>query len=176
MNKLISLLVILLSFNGILKAASTDAAHLLGQWAGVLPVPGGSRQVTIFVSQEADGTPTALLRIDAHRLDNSPMRVRSNADSISFVADQTGCRFVALPVAEGQRLRGTWQQPGFRTVLVLDHVAGTSTAPVPAAAFGGAGRKPTPPGWQGALPGRAATARCRAGQYWQPRSGPLLPP
>jgi pimeloyl-ACP methyl ester carboxylesterase len=135
MNKLISLLVILLSFNGILKAASTDAAHLLGQWAGVLPVPGGSRQVTIFVSQEADGTPTALLRIDAHRLDNSPMRVRSNADSISFVADQTGCRFVALPVAEGQRLRGTWQQPGFRTVLVLDHVAGTSTAPVPAAAF-----------------------------------------
>ncbi|MCI1188048.1 alpha/beta hydrolase [Hymenobacter sp. DH14] len=135
MNKLISLLAILLSCSSALKAAPTAAPHLLGQWAGVLPVPGGSRQVAIFVSQQADGTPTAVLRIDAHRLDNSPMRVRNTADSISFVADQAGCRFVALPVAEGQRLRGTWQQPGFRTVLVLDHVAGASAAPVPAATF-----------------------------------------
>nr|MDQ2795113.1 hypothetical protein [Bacteroidota bacterium] len=137
MNKLIGLLAILLLFNGSLWAAPLDAPHLLGQWAGVLAVPGGSRQVNILISQQADGTPTALLRIDAQRLDNSPMQMRTSADSITFLAEQAGCRFVALPVAEGQRLRGIWQQPGFRTVLVLDHVAGTGSisAPAPAATF-----------------------------------------
>lgn len=133
MNKLISLLAILFLFNNALWAEPGSVLPLLGQWAGVLPVPGGSRQVTIFVSQQADGTPTARLRIDAQRLDNSPMQVRSGTDSVTFVADQAGCRFVARPVADGQRLRGTWQQPGFRTVLVLDHVAGTGVEPVAAA-------------------------------------------
>ena len=135
MKKIISLLTFMLLSGSTLWANTLDAAQLLGQWTGVLLVPGGSRQVTILISQQADGTPTALLRINAHRLDNSQMRVRNSADSISFVAEQAGCRFVALPVAEGQRLRGTWQQPGFRTVLVLDHVAGANALPAPAATF-----------------------------------------
>lgn len=106
-------------------ANTLDTAQLLGQWTGALLVPGGSRQVNIIVSRQADGSPAAVLRTDAHRLDNSPMRVLRGTDSITFVAAQVGCRFAALPVAEGQQLRGTWQQPGFRTVLVLERVVGS---------------------------------------------------
>lgn len=135
MKRIISLLAILLLCGSPLWADVLNTEQLLGQWAGALPVPGGSRQVTILISQQADGTPTARLRIDAQRLDNSLMRVRNSADSITFVADQAGCRFAALPVADGQRLRGTWQQPGFRTVLVLDRVAGTTPLPAAAATF-----------------------------------------
>ena len=135
MKNFFTLLALLLSSGSSLWAENLNTTQLLGQWAGVLPVPGGSRQVTILVSQQADGTPTARLRIDAQRLNNSSMRIHSSADSITFVADQGGCRFAALAVADGQRLRGTWQQPGFRTVLVLDRVAGTNVLPVPAATF-----------------------------------------
>jgi dienelactone hydrolase len=105
------------------QAASIGTGQMLGQWAGALPVPGGSRQVSISVSALADGTPTAVLRMDAGRLHNSPMRVVSTADSVVFYADNAGCRFAGQPVAGGQRLRGQWQQPGFRAMLVLDRVA-----------------------------------------------------
>ena len=137
MKKIISLLALLMLSTGALWAAPTEVQALLGQWAGALPVPGGSRQVMIVVSQQADGSATARLRIDAQRLNNSLMRVRNsiNSDSVAFVADQAGFRFVAMAVAEGQRLRGTWQQPGFRTVLVLDRVADTNAAVAPAAIF-----------------------------------------
>ena len=87
MNKFSSLLAFLLLINGGLWARPADTVQLLGQWASVLPVPSGSRQVRIHISQQADGTPMAVLRIDAHHLDNSPMRMHSNADSITFVAD-----------------------------------------------------------------------------------------
>ncbi|WP_460503122.1 hypothetical protein, partial [Hymenobacter agri] len=130
MKTLISLLAMLMLSTGTLWAAPTEVQALLGQWAGVLPVPGGSRQVTIVVSQQADGSATARLHIDAQRLNNSLLRVRNSpsSDSIVFVADQAGFRFVAQPVADGQRLRGTWQQPGFRSVLVLDRMAGPDAA------------------------------------------------
>lgn len=136
MKTLISLLALLVLSTGALWATPAEVQALVGQWAGVLPVPGGSRQVTIVVSQQADGNATARLRIDAQRLNNSVMRVYNNAssDSIAFVADQAGCRFVAQTVADGQRLRGTWQQPGFRSALVLDRVA-SATAAAPAATF-----------------------------------------
>lgn len=111
-------------------AGTWDAGLLAGQWAGVLPVPGGSRQIFITVSQAADAT-AAVLHIPDSRLNNSPMRVVTSADSVVFYADQAGCRFASLPVADGQRLRGEWQQPGFRTVLVLDRVQANAT---PAAA------------------------------------------
>ena len=185
MSRIISLLATLMLSTGVLWATPADVLPLLGQWAGVLPVPGGSRQVMIVVSQQADGTPVARLRIDAQRLDNSSMRVHSSADSVAFVAEQAGCRFVARPVADGQRLRGTWQQPGFRSVLVLDRVPGTAPAaamaaeevhvsspssPNPEIGLGGVLRRPAGTGPFAAvllLPDAvpAATSSAEAGSY-----------
>lgn len=129
MKTLFCILALLFLISGSALASTLDAAQLMGQWSGALVVPGGSRQVSIVVSRQPDGSPAALLRIDAQRLDNSPMQVLSGADSITFVAAQAGCSFAALPMAEGRQLRGTWQQPGFRTVLVLERVANNAVAP-----------------------------------------------
>jgi pimeloyl-ACP methyl ester carboxylesterase len=71
--------------------------------------------------------------MDAGRLHNSPMRVVSTADSVVFYADKAGCRFAGQPVAGGQRLRGQWQQPGFRAMLVLDRVAADKAPEISAA-------------------------------------------
>ena len=72
MKTLISLLAILMLSTNTLWATPAEVQALLGQWAGVLPVPGGSRQVTIVVSQQADGSATARLHIDAGN--TSPLR------------------------------------------------------------------------------------------------------
>ncbi|GAB3877395.1 alpha/beta fold hydrolase [Hymenobacter segetis] len=128
LTKIIGLTVVSTLSLATIKAAPIGTGQMLGQWAGALPVPGGSRQVFISVSAQADGTPTAVLRMDAGRLHNSPMRVVSTADSVVFYADKAGCRFAGQPVANGQRLRGQWQQPGFRAMLVLDRVAADKTA------------------------------------------------
>ena len=113
----------------IAQAGAWETSLLAGKWTGVLSVPGGNRQVSITVSQQANEAAAAVLSIAASRLNNSPMRVVSNNDSVVFYADKAGCRFSGQPVADGQRLRGQWQQPGFRTVLVLDRVLPAALVP-----------------------------------------------
>lgn len=81
-------------------------------------MPGGNHQISITVSQQAGETTTAVLTINASHLENNPMRVMSHVDSAVFYADQMGYRFADQSTADGQRLRGQWQHPGFRTVLV----------------------------------------------------------
>ena len=119
---------VLLLASGLVAAASPrtvfDKEQLLGSWAGVLPVPAGNHPVTITVSLLPDGGTAAMLHPSAATgLSNSPMRVGSSADSVVFYADENGYRFAGQPVANGRQLRGTWQQPGFRTVLVLERIA-----------------------------------------------------
>ena len=121
---------VLLLINGLLATAAPkevlDKEQLLGQWTGVLPVPGGSRTVAITVSLLPDGSTAAVLHMNAARINNSAMCIGSSADSVVFYADKAGCCFAGQLVANGQRLRGLWQQTGFRAVLVLDRVAPTS--------------------------------------------------
>ncbi|MGY3088232.1 dienelactone hydrolase [Hymenobacter sp. UYAg731] len=126
--KTISLIIATALSIATIQAAPIGKGQMLGQWSGALPVPGGSRQISISVSAQADGTPTAVLHLDAGRLHSSPMRVVNTTDSVVFFADKLGCRFAGQPVADGQRLRGQWQQPGFRAMLVLDRVATNQAA------------------------------------------------
>jgi len=118
------------AFVNSLQAAPVEASALAGQWTGALPVPGGSRQLSITVVPAAAGGLTAVLRLAAPQLNNRPMRVTAAADSVLFTADNLGCRFAGLPTNGNQQLRGYWQQPGYRTTLVLTRVA---TTPAPAA-------------------------------------------
>jgi hypothetical protein len=79
-------------FTNRVQAASVGnaSAPLAGQWAGLLLVPGSSRQVSITVSQSADGATSAVLHMDAAPLNNSAMRVVSTPDSLVFYADKVG--------------------------------------------------------------------------------------
>ena len=113
------------------QAKPIDGALLTGRWSGLLAVPGGSREVAITVTEQADGTAAAVLHMAAAKLNNSPLRIVNGTDSVAFYADKAGCRFVAQPVADGKRMRGFWVQPGFRATLVLDRAEpdGRPTAP-----------------------------------------------
>ena len=119
-------------FNGLAATANPramlDQEQLLGQWAGALPMPSGSHSVSITVSMRPDGGAAAVLHPSAATgLNNSAMRVGSSADSVVFYADKDGYRFAGQPMADGRQLRGVWQHPGFRTVLVLDRSAPAET-------------------------------------------------
>ena len=118
----IGLLLIGGSVGNSVRATTLDVTQLAGQWAGALPIPGGSRQLSITVTATPDGIMSAVLRVSAPNLNNSPMRVLQVADSVVFFADKVGCRFAGLPTDGGQRLRGQWQQPGYRTTLVLERM------------------------------------------------------
>ncbi|MBF9142717.1 alpha/beta fold hydrolase [Hymenobacter properus] len=85
-------------------------------------MPGGSQQVAITIAEQRDGSTVALLEVAAAALQNTPLRVVNTPDSVAFYADKVGYRFVAQSVGEGKRLRGQWQQPGFRTTLVLERL------------------------------------------------------
>ena len=123
---IIQLICGLSQWNTNAQAKPMDNSLLAGRWTGTLSMPGGNHQISITVSQQAGETTTAVLTINASHLKNSPMRVMSNVDSVVFYADQTGYRFAGQSMADGQRLRGQWQQPGFRTMLVLDRMPVTA--------------------------------------------------
>ena len=107
--------------------ANSVSVH--GQWTGLLPVPGGSRQVSFTVEQRADGTMAAVLHAATTTLHNTLMRVLNRPDSVVFYADNGGVRFAGQAGADGQQLRGQWQQPGFRATLVLNRVQPLEAAP-----------------------------------------------
>ena len=107
------------------EVSTIEQARLTGTWSGPLSLPGGRQAVSITINQFADGTTAAVLHAAEPQLDNIAMRVVRSADSVVFYADNAGYRFVAQPMADGKRLRGQWQQPGFRTPLVLARVRAT---------------------------------------------------
>ncbi|WP_158010130.1 alpha/beta hydrolase family protein [Hymenobacter glacialis] len=111
-----------LSLTGAAKASTIEQARLTGTWTGPLTLPGGRQAVSITINQYANGTTAAVLHAAEPQLDNIALRVVRSADSVVFYADNAGYRFVAQPLADGKRLRGQWQQPGFRTTLVLARV------------------------------------------------------
>ena len=115
-------------FAGVARAETIGKELLVGKWSGALPVPGGSRQISITVSQLPDGEMAAMLQIAGSQATNSPMRMVSTPDSVVFYADNVGCRFASQPTTDGLQLRGQWQQPGLRAMLVLARLVPTEAA------------------------------------------------
>ena len=109
------------------QAAALGSPQLEGQWLGELPVPGGSKQLSITVRTAANGETTAELRVATTRL-TGPMRVQQQADSVFFYADNVGCRFAGSYSETNQQLRGSWHQPGYHATLVLARKAPAAAA------------------------------------------------
>ncbi|MFD2719012.1 dienelactone hydrolase family protein [Hymenobacter monticola] len=107
-------------------AERATKASLAGQWTGQLETPGGIQRVSITIAEQRDGNTLALLNVAAAP-QNTPLRVVNSPDSVAFYADKAGYRFMAQAVGAGKRLRGQWQQPGFRTTLVLDRLPAAPT-------------------------------------------------
>ena len=100
------------------KALPATAA-LVGLWKGPLAIPGGSLPIQISIAEPTAGRLTAMLDLPAKRLSRIPTAVAFRGDTVVFYAAKTDARFVCLPSADGQVLRGTWLQPGLRVPLTL---------------------------------------------------------
>ncbi|MBF9221425.1 alpha/beta hydrolase [Hymenobacter ruricola] len=102
---------------------------LAGVWKGPLSIPGGSLPIQLNILQpEPNAKPTATLDLPAKRLNRLPMTLTARGDTLVFYAAVADCRFVCVPAAAGQELRGTWTQPGLRVPLTLSRSRATETA------------------------------------------------
>ena len=117
-------------------------AGLAGSWKGPLAIPGGSLLLQLTISPPGAGAPGATLDLPGKKSTRLPAILAFRGDTVVLNAPTAGVRYVCLPTADGQELRGIWSQPGLRVPLVLHRVAGGSG---PAASLGrtGPGRKPT---------------------------------
>ena len=111
------------------NAVAPVAAGLAGFWQGPLSIPGGSLPIEISITPLGANKFAATLDLPTKRLSRVPATVVPRGDTVVFYAATVDCRFVCVPRADGQELRGIWSQPGLRVPLVLRHAAtATSTA------------------------------------------------
>ena len=119
---------------------ASSAPALAGTWKGPLPIPGGSLPIELSILQPGANKLLATLDLPTRRLSRVPMSVTFRGDTLVLYAATVDSRFVCVPDAGQQELRGTWSQPGLRVPLVLRRAA----ASVDGASLAG-GRAPAAP-------------------------------
>ena len=103
--------------------APAPGAGLAGTWKGPLPIPGGSLPIELVILQPGANKLIATLDLPAKRLNRIPMSVAFRGDTLVFYAAVADLRFVCVPAAGQQELRGRWSQPGLRVPLTLRRAA-----------------------------------------------------
>ena len=106
-------------------AAQGLPARLEGQWHGPLAVPGGSLELAVTIVPLSNGTYYAALDVPQQHIARMPVDVALKDNNIALDVPQAGSHFTGKVLASGDRLEGTWQQPGLKVPLVLER----STAP-----------------------------------------------
>ncbi|MBG8556401.1 alpha/beta hydrolase family protein [Hymenobacter guriensis] len=100
---------------------ATKRLPLEGQWQGPLPVPGGKLDVRIAITELANNAYFATLDVPQQRLSRVPMEVKVQGDTVTFSSAEVGCRFVSRRQPDGPKLVGQWEQPGYKTALILQY-------------------------------------------------------
>ena len=128
------LLLLLFSFtlwaapNGQAKMPGEEPVRLNGQWQGQLKVPGGSLTLLITIVPLSNGTYYAALDVPQQRISRMPVEVERKDDNLTLRIEQAGSHFEGKVLAGGEKLSGTWQQPGLKTDLVLERSAAPTAA------------------------------------------------
>ncbi|RSK33831.1 alpha/beta fold hydrolase [Hymenobacter metallilatus] len=123
------LLGLLLLAPGLVSAQVLNKYSLEGEWKGPLPVPGGSLPIQVIVTELASGNRFAVLNVVPQRINRIPTAVAQKGDTVLFVAEEVGCRFVGVRTPDGRHLAGTWTQPGFKAPLTLEFIPPPPSAP-----------------------------------------------
>jgi len=124
MQRLLLFLVIIL-FNGFgslgagHRAGPGEPPRLNGQWQGPLQVPGGTLTLSITIVPLSNGTYYAALDVPQQRISRMPVEVELKDDNLVLRIEQAGSHFEGKVLAGGDKLLGTWQQPGLKTDLTL---------------------------------------------------------
>ncbi|MVN75940.1 alpha/beta fold hydrolase [Hymenobacter sp. HMF4947] len=108
--------------------AGDGPPRLSGQWQGPLKVPGGVLTLTITIVPLSNGTYYAALDVPQQRISRMPVDVELKDDNLTLRIEQAGSHFEGKVLAGGDKLSGTWQQPGLSTALVLERSAAPAAA------------------------------------------------
>ncbi|MGI4862485.1 MAG: alpha/beta hydrolase family protein [Janthinobacterium lividum] len=121
------------------KNQKEEPTRLNGQWQGPLKVPGGALTLMITIVPLSNGTYYAALDVPQQRISRMPVEVELKGDDLTLRIEQAGSHFEGKVLAGGDKLSGTWEQPGLKTDLVLERSA------APAAALAAKKLRLTPP-------------------------------
>ena len=110
------------------KSQKEGPTRLNGQWQGPLKVPGGSLTLMITIVPLSNGTYYAALDVPQQRISRMPVDVELKDDNLTLRIEQAGSSFEGKVLAGGEKLSGTWQQPGLKTELVLERNAASAAA------------------------------------------------
>jgi len=123
MQKLLLFFVLLgiISFRSLAGAhpAAGEPPRLNGQWQGPLQVPGGTLTLVITIVPLSNGTYYAALDVPQQRINRMPVEVELKDDNLVLRIEQAGSHFEGKVTEGGEKLVGTWQQPGLKTALTL---------------------------------------------------------
>jgi pimeloyl-ACP methyl ester carboxylesterase len=96
-----------------------EPPRLNGQWQGPLQVPGGTLTLMVTIVPLSNGTYYAALDVPQQRISRMPVEVELKDDNLVLRIEQAGSHFEGKVLAGGDKLVGTWQQPGLKTELTL---------------------------------------------------------
>ncbi len=99
--------------------APVDVPPLDGIWKGPLKVPGGQLEVVFRFVKLAGGEYFATLDVPQQKVKNMTVKVTLATDTVQLLAEEAGTRFSGTVAPDGKTMSGTWQQPGFKTPVVL---------------------------------------------------------
>ena len=118
--KIMSLLVVLGTADAAARpTAPAEVPPLDGIWKGPLKVPGGQLEVIFRFVKLAGNEYFATLDVPQQKVKNMTVKVTLVADTVRLLAEEASTRFSGTVAADGKTMSGTWQQPGFKTPVVL---------------------------------------------------------
>ena len=118
--KIMSLLVVLGTADAAARpTAPAEVPPLDGIWKGPLKVPGGQLEVIFRFVKLAGNEYFATLDVPQQKVKNMTVTVTLGADTVRLRAEEASTRFSGTVAADGKTMSGTWQQPGFKTPVVL---------------------------------------------------------
>ncbi|WP_035558863.1 alpha/beta hydrolase family protein [Hymenobacter sp. IS2118] len=104
-------------------AAAKLTGPLNGQWKGPLKLLGGQITVVITIVPLTNGTYYAALDAPQQRISRMPVEVELKGNDITLRIEQAGSSFVGKVLEGGDKLSGTWTQPGVKAPMLLERAA-----------------------------------------------------
>jgi uncharacterized protein len=128
MKKTLHVILLLFAFLLTVPVSAGVAPVLNGQWRGPLKVPGGQLDLIITVIPLTNGGYYAALDVPQQRIYRMPVEVEVKGTELSLHIEQAGSSFTGKIQSNGDKLTGTWKQPGLSGPLVFERAKSAATA------------------------------------------------
>ena len=99
---------------------TADVPALDGLWKGQLKVPGGQLEVIFRFMKLSGGEYFCSLDVPLQKVSRMNVKMEVKGDTVRLFAAEADSRFAGKVSADSKQITGMWQQPGFKTPMVLN--------------------------------------------------------